>query len=75
MPSEWKVHTVGRARESSLISEPSRDSISRAALLVNVIAAIDSGAWPAPISPAILWVITRVLPLPAPAITRHGPSR
>ena len=50
------------------VSADSRISISRAALLVNVTARIDSGlAWPVASSHAMRVVSTRVLPLPAPA--------
>ena len=50
------------------VSADRRSSISRAALLVNVTARIDSGlACPVAISQAMRVVSTRVLPLPAPA--------
>src|SRR5690349_9563990 len=50
------------------VSAERRDIISRAALLVNVTARIDSGlACPVPSSHAMRVVSTRVLPLPAPA--------
>ena len=53
-----------------------RSFISFAALLVKVMAVTFSGAMPAsPVSQAIFWVMTRVLPLPAPASTNSGPSR
>ena len=48
--------------------------ISFAALLVNVIANIFQGFTPFCIKYATLYVNTFVFPLPAPAITRHGPS-
>ena len=49
--------------------------ISLAALFVNVIANIFHGsAFCSPIIYAILCVNTFVFPLPAPAITKHGPS-
>ena len=51
-----------------------RSFISRAALLVKVTAAICFGEYPHfPIKWAILLMITRVLPEPAPASTRQGP--
>ncbi len=43
--------------------------------MVNVIAAMRSGAKPTSISRAILCVITRVLPDPAPANTKQGPDK
>ncbi len=50
-----------------------RCRISWAALLVNVTARIDSGDTSSAVtSQAILWVRTRVLPLPAPARTSIG---
>ncbi|MCE3273606.1 MAG: hypothetical protein K0S57_4003 [Ramlibacter sp.] len=71
-PSAWKVQI-----STSLASRPTsvlaRSRISAAALLVNVIAAIRLASSPAWIRRAILWVITRVLPDPAPASTRQGP--
>jgi hypothetical protein len=58
------------------ISLPTRSFISFAALLVKVIAAICVGLMPySSISQAILWVMTRVLPEPAPASTSSGLSR
>src|SRR5438876_3167403 len=52
-----------------------RSRISSAALLVNVTARIFSGRdAPLRIRYAMRWTITRVLPLPAPARTRAGPS-
>jgi hypothetical protein len=45
-----------------------------AALLVKVIAQILYGLIPESISAAIRYVMTRVLPLPGPAITSKGPS-
>jgi hypothetical protein len=50
-----------------------RPRISAAALRVKVIAAISRGARSALSSRAILCVMTRVLPEPAPASTWHGP--
>ena len=49
--------------------------ISFAALFVNVIASMFHGfTCFSPIKYAILCVSTFVFPLPAPAITKHGPS-
>ena len=71
-PSEWKVQI-----STSLAWRPmrplARSRISAAALLVKVMAAIALGAMPPSIRCAILCVMTRVLPEPAPASTRHGP--
>jgi hypothetical protein len=50
-----------------------RCCISRAALLVNVIAKIFSGEMPREIMCAMRKVITRVLPVPAPARIKTGP--
>ena len=47
--------------------------ISSAALLVNVSKSIEDAGTPEWIRCATRWVITRVLPLPAPAITSAGP--
>src|SRR5579862_9798447 len=71
----WKVQTVGRAS----FAKPgsiwlTRSCISRAALLVNVTARIDSDGTPATrASHAIRDTITRVLPEPAPAKIISGP--
>ena len=72
-PSEWKVQisTFFAGRPISCLA---RSRISAAALLVKVMAAIALGSMPRPIRCAILCVMTRVLPEPAPASTRHGPS-
>jgi len=75
MPSEWKVQMVGRSATPSLTVRVKRLAISLAALLVKVMAAIARGAKPESIRCASLAVITRVLPDPAPAMTRQGPSR
>ncbi|MND02584.1 hypothetical protein D3C83_220140 [compost metagenome] len=50
-----------------------RSRISAAALFVKVMAAMRLDSSPAWISRAILCVMTRVLPDPAPASTRQGP--
>ncbi|MNN76252.1 hypothetical protein D3C81_1926160 [compost metagenome] len=83
-PSEWKVHTVSclsGIRLPSRVVLPSislamRSCISFAALLVKVTAAMWRGSKPlSSIRWAIFCVMTRVLPDPAPARTRQGPSR
>ena len=71
---EWKVPI-----HISFTASPTRDSIlcfiSFAALFVNVIANIFHGStFFSDIKYAILCVNTFVFPLPAPAITKHGPS-
>ncbi|MNG10157.1 hypothetical protein D3C84_936120 [compost metagenome] len=71
-PRAWKVHTT-TFLASRPISPLARSRISAAALLVKVMAAMRCGSSPAWISRAILCVITRVLPEPAPASTRQGP--
>src|SRR3989339_1384329 len=62
---------------ASLAARPirprARSRISVAALLVNVMAKIFLAATPDWIKRPILWVMTRVLPDPAPASTRQGP--
>ncbi|MNS37050.1 hypothetical protein D3C72_692520 [compost metagenome] len=71
---EWKVDTQ-MSRPCGPTSLDTLSCISLAALLVNVIAKILHGA---ALRVAIRWAIrcvsTRVLPLPAPAIIRSGPS-
>ena len=77
-PSAWNVATTTFAASPplpcDLSSACARSRISRAALLVNVIAKIFAGSTPRSIRCAILAVMTRVLPLPAPASTSSGPS-
>src|ERR1019366_5542842 len=52
-----------------------RSRISRAALLVKVTASTaDGGTWRVVTMCAMRWVMTRVLPLPAPARISKGPS-
>src|SRR5262245_22682772 len=72
--AEWKVRIqIERATPPSMSS--SRSRISPAALFVNVIARISCGLTPiALIRCATRCVSTRVLPEPAPATTRSGPS-
>src|SRR5438477_447885 len=73
--NEWKVEMTGLAMLSPPTSFSTRSPISAAALLVNVIAKIDSGMTPlCSIKYAIRYVMTRVLPLPAPARISTGPS-
>src|SRR5690606_30301859 len=74
-PSAWKVHTVRPSPASPFSRRATRSFISRADLLVKVIAAIRfAGERPEPTRCAIFSTITRVLPLPAPASTSSGPS-
>ena len=72
-PALWKVVIHGVWRP---IRRSTRSCISRAALLVKVIARMRSGrtclAW---MRLPMRWVMTRVLPEPAPATTSKGPSR
>ena len=72
-PSAWKVqiNTSLAARPMSCLA---RSRISAAALLVKVMAAMRLGSSPASIKRPILWVMTRVLPEPAPASTKQGPE-
>src|SRR6266536_1904618 len=72
--AEWKVDTT-----IAFTAPPTRtwrrSFISRAALLVKVIARIAVGGTPQSRTRwAIRWVSTRVLPDPAPATIRVGPS-
>ena len=77
-PIEWKVPTDGRSSISALISFKMLfilSNISPAAFFVNVTARIFSGlTFFSLMRYAILLVITRVFPDPAPAKTRRGPS-
>ncbi len=61
---------VGRDFGSSFVT---RSCISRAALLVNVTPRIFPGAMPLRIRCAMRQVMTRVLPVPAPARIKTGP--
>src|SRR5437879_1267440 len=73
--AEWKVriHMPVAIRVPS--SPSTRSAISWAALLVKVMARISYGLTPfSLIRYAIRWVSARVLPLPAPATIRTGPS-
>ena len=67
-PAAWALPCFDR-------SEWARSRISRAALLVNVMATMCDGSVPRSMRCAIFAVITRVLPLPAPASTSIGPSQ
>src|SRR5512133_3822416 len=80
---EWNVAMVGRSAPSF---SPSflrflgtncltRSCISRAALLVKVTARMLPGATPRSVRYAMREVITRVLPVPAPARISTGPCR
>jgi len=63
------------ARATGPSARATRSLISPAALFVNVIARISFGFTPHAVRRcATLCVKTRVLPEPAPAITRSGPS-
>jgi hypothetical protein len=73
-PRAWKVQT-STFFASRPTSWAARSRISAAALLVKVMAAMRLASSPAWIRRAILCVITRVLPEPAPASTRQGPPR
>ena len=74
-PSAWKVQIVRPSAASPLMRLATRSRISRADLLVKVIAAMRrAGMRPEVIRCAIFSTITRVLPLPAPASTSSGPS-
>src|ERR1035438_5229721 len=77
---EWNVQMVGResgAMASGVLdlgrSLRTRSCISRAALLVKVTARIFPGATPLAMRWAMRNVMTRVLPVPAPARIRTGP--
>src|SRR5271166_6338861 len=72
--NEWKVEISGLASVRAPTSDSTRLAISLAALLVNVTARIELGATPRwSIRCAIRYVMTRVLPLPAPASISTGP--
>ncbi len=81
-PSEWNVETNGvSSRDTGWFSVRSssrsfltRSLISLADLLVKVIASIDEGLLPCFIICNIRWVIVFVLPAPAPARIKSGPS-
>ena len=71
---EWNV-PIHMSAETSPTKFPILSFISFAALFVNVIANMFHGfTCFSPIKYAILCVNTFVFPLPAPAITKHGPS-
>ena len=73
-PSAWKVQIS--TSPAALPTRPrARSRISAAALLVKVMAAMRLPSTPVWIRRAILCVMTRVLPEPAPASTRQGPRR
>src|SRR6202167_4694727 len=74
--NEWNVAICGgRSRFISSSSEATRERISPAALFVNVTArTADAGTCFALIRCEMRCVMTRVLPLPAPARIRTGPS-
>ena len=67
-----EIHTSSPPASIKLIT---RSFISLAALFVKVIAKIFQGLTPfSSIKYAMRWVKTRVLPLPAPAMIKSGPS-
>src|SRR5205823_12949699 len=73
--AEWNVAISGAWIPIGASNASTRRAISPAALLVNVTARTFFGCTPrTPRSHAIRWAMTRVLPLPAPASTRRGPS-
>ena len=74
-PIEWKVPSHCMPSTTPPMRSPTRFFISRAALLVKVTARICQGlARPVASRWAMRVVSTRVLPVPAPASTRTGPS-
>src|ERR1035437_1567264 len=74
--NEWKVLRLGaESSGTSSSNATTRSRISRAALLVKVTASTaDGGTWRVVTMCAMRWVMTRVLPLPAPARISKGPS-
>src|SRR5579872_7004235 len=73
--NEWNVEMSGLASEAWPMSLSTRSAISPAALFVKVTARMESGATPRwSISQAMRWVMTRVLPDPAPARINTAPS-
>src|SRR5213593_1878614 len=77
--SEWNVEMVGRSvlvpTDSRGTNWATRSFISRAALLVYVTARMFAGETPCSMRCARRKVITRVLPVPAPARIKTGPRR
>ena len=73
MQKLWNVPSVTRAATFGSTSCARRSRISRAALFVKVMPRICSGGIPIESIWAIRNVMTRVLPVPAPASTRTGP--
>src|SRR3990172_5817608 len=72
--AEWNVDTH-IPRETPPTKRATRSFISLAALLVKVMASTEYGDTPRSlIRWATRWVRTRVLPDPAPATTKTGPS-
>src|SRR5438552_10726607 len=72
---EWNVAIIGARIPAGSRSASTRRAISLAALLVNVTARRFRGERDCPpVSQAIRYAMTRVLPLPAPASTSSGPS-
>src|SRR6201996_8500461 len=73
---EWNVESHGAAGGEPALGRKSetRGRISSAALLVKVTARMDSAGVPLAIRLAMRKVMARVLPVPAPARIRTGPS-
>src|SRR3954468_23218764 len=72
--NEWKVLTVSSFAVAAPTRPATRSRISRAALLVKVIARMFRAETPFATRWAMRQVMTRVFPEPAPASTRTGPS-
>ena len=70
----WKVETVTSSACLLVNNSATRSFISFAALFVNVTARMCRGSIPCCIMLAIRWMMTRVLPDPAPAKSKTGPS-
>jgi hypothetical protein len=73
LPTAWNVPPQIR-RVSICTRSSTRESIARAALFVNVRRRIRVGSTPSSTSRDTRKVSARVFPLPAPAMTRIGPS-
>jgi hypothetical protein len=73
-PSAWNVLMVSASASALPTRSPMRSRISSAALLVNDRAQIAFAGKPRSRSRATRYVITRVLPEPAPASTSSAPS-
>src|SRR5882672_3983541 len=74
-PKAWNVDTVRpRQRSAPPASLTMRSFISAAALLVKVTQRMARAGTPRSSRCTVRWAMTRVLPEPAPASTRTGPS-